>query len=182
MSKYHRGCCAVTTTASIGNCSRTPSTLGIENINLNSFRRRLVEKRIEKKEVLDECRNVEEYLVKRLNWNETQTLKFRTAYPALFKYSVLKLREHIDYLLNETPYTIDDINGHIFIFRRNLLEIKCRINEFNSLNCSPKIFHLSSDRNSYLKKIEKLCKDTENGEEKFKLIEERVREQKSKGK
>lgn len=120
--------------------------------------------------------------MKRLNWSESQTLKFRTVYPALFKYSVLKLHEYIDYLLNETPYTVDDINGHIFILRRSLLEIKCRINEFNSLNCLPKFVYLSSDRNSYLKKIAKLCKDTENGMEKFKLIEERVREQKSKGK
>lgn len=152
------------------------------SVHLNWFCRRLVEKRIAKKEILDECEDVEEYLMKRLNWSEKQTQKFRVAFPVLFKYSVLKLREYIDYLLNETPYTIDDINGHIFIFRCNLLEIKCRINEFNSLNYSPKLFLLASDRNTYLKKVEKLCKDTVNGMTIYRSIERRVRERKSKGK
>lgn len=137
---------------------------------------------MEKKAILDECEDVEEYLIKRLNWSEEQTQKFRVAYPVLFKSSVLKLREYIDYLLNETRYTIDDINGHIFIFRRNLHEIKCRINEFNSLNYSPKLYLLASDRNTYLKKIKKLCKNTEHGMAKYSLIERRLRDEKSMGK
>lgn len=143
----------------------------------------MVEQRIEKKEILDDCNDVEEYLSKRLNWDEKQLMKFKTAFPVLFKYSVHKLREHIDYLLNETPYTIDEINGHIFIFRCNLLEIKCRIKEVHSLNYDAKLFVIASDRKTYLNKIKKLCRDTENGMKRFEMIERRVRKQKvSKGK
>lgn len=138
----------------------------------------MVEQRNEKKEILEDCEGAEQYLTKRLNWSEKQLTKYKIAYPVLFKTSVLKLNEHIDYLLNETSYTIDDINGHIFIFQCNLLEVKCRIKDMSMLNYTPKLYIIASSRNTYLKKIKKICRDVENGMEKYKLIERRVREQK----
>lgn len=135
----------------------------------------MVEQRNEKKDILEECEGAEQYLTKRLNWSEKQLANYKIAYPVLFKISVLKLNEYIEYLLNETSYTIDDINGHIFIFRCNLLEVKCRIEEMKTLDHTPKLYLVASSRSTYLRKIKKLCRDVENGMEKYKLIERRVR-------
>lgn len=128
---------------------------------------------------MDDCNSVEEYLTKRLNWNESHLAKFKTAFPVLFKFSVHKLSEHIDYLLNEASYTTDDINGHIFILRCSLTEIKCRLHELNALNYRPKLYLLASTRRSYLDKIKVLCREAENGMRKYEKIESRVRAQKS---
>lgn len=139
----------------------------------------MVEQRRKKNEILDNSKDVAEYLTKRLNWSEVQLEKFKDSFPGLFKHSVLKLNEQIEYLVNEAHYTVDDINGHIFIFRCNLLETKCRMNELESLGCRPKLAFVADDRKVYLKKVEKLCRKTENGLVKFQLIEKRVREQKA---
>lgn len=165
--------------ASIGNSPLPYLIHLLHHLSSFSIYRRLVEQRKHKNEILDDSKDVAEYLTKKLNWSEDQLEKFKHSYPALFKKSVLKLDEQIEFLVNEALYTIDEINEHIFIFRNSLLETKCRINELDSLGFRLKLSFVADDRKDYLKKIESLCQTTENGMAKFQLIEKRVREQKS---
>lgn len=165
--------------ASIGNSSLPyPIHLLLHLFSISIYRR-LVEQRKKENEILEDSKDVAEYLMKKLNWSEEQLGKFNDSYPGLFRRSVLKLSEQIEYLVNEALYTVDEINEHIFIFRCNLLETKCRINELDSLGFRQKLALIADDREVYLRKVERLCRKIENGTAKFQLIEKRVREQKA---
>lgn len=105
----------------------------------------------------------------------------KSAFPVMFKYSAIKVKNHVDFLLNDTYFTIDDINQHIFVLRRNLDELKCRLNELTSLDYVPELFEICYDKKRYLKVAEKACRNSTlaNSLDKFQTIEKRIKLRKS---
>lgn len=142
----------------------------------------MVEERNEKMKALDECKDVKEYLRKRLVWTEEEMENIQRVYPFLFKVSILKLSKMLDFLLNEAAYTADEIRKQIPIFSRSLSEINCRFNEYKSLNHRPTMTELRCTPETYLGRIKKLCQTQKDGMAVFKSIESRLHERKTSSK
>lgn len=143
---------------------------------------RMVEERNEKMKALDKCKDVKEYLSKRLAWTKEDMENIQRVYPFLFKVSILKLSKMLDFLLNEAAYTADEITKQIPIFSRSLSEINCRFNEYKSLNHRPTMTGLRCTPETYLGRIKKLCQTQKDGMAVFKLIESRLHERKTSSK
>lgn len=84
----------------------------------------------------------------------------------------------MDYLLNETHFTIEDINSNVAVFRTNLDELKLRINELTAIGLKPrKLYSICLDRKRYLEMVGKFCrkKNCPVAFETFKSIEKRIK-------
>lgn len=87
----------------------------------------------------------------------------------------------MDFFLDEVDYSVDDINTHLYIFRRNLNEVKKREREMNEVNMHSKKLRLGlmqKSRKNYLDYIVNYCKknmENENIAEKVRSIEERIK-------
>lgn len=102
-------------------------------------------------------------------------------------YSCLfQIREHLDYLLNETDFTTEDITNSLYILNKSLDEIKARVNEITQIggHKNSKLFTLANiyqGKNRYLKLIKNYC-DTSlrgvAGEKAFATIEIRIKQEK----
>jgi len=137
-----------------------------------------VARQIEEKETLGESSTTLDYLADRLNWDETAKVKAVKYYPPLGKCSVLKVKRHLDYLLNETHFTIADISSNVSIFKTKLDELKLRMNELNAIGITPtKLYQICLAKKNYLEMIGKFCKKNESQKtfDLFKSIEKRIK-------
>lgn len=131
---------------------------------------------------LDKCEDIKNFLAERLAWSDEQTTKYQNTYPRLFNINISKLSETLDFLLNEASYTTDLVNGYLSIFNCDLLEVKCRLREYKSLNHQPKLYMLMQSPSKYLRQIKKICDAKDGGDAAYDTIEIRVCERKAKSK
>ncbi|XP_031621664.1 uncharacterized protein LOC116339767 [Contarinia nasturtii] len=126
------------------------------------------------------------YLAHRLNWTSANLKFAQHKYSKLNKSSLSKIKGHLDYILNETNFTANDITNSLFILNKSLDEIKARINEMTEIGAQSdlKLFTLAaiySGKNIYLKRIKNYC-DTklpgDAGEKAFAAIEMRIKQDK----
>ncbi|XP_037049340.1 transcription termination factor, mitochondrial-like isoform X2 [Bradysia coprophila] len=137
-----------------------------------------VAKRVDEKTVLGECADTVDYIAKRLNWDAAAKRKALKTYPPLVKCSVTKVKNHLDYLLNETHFTIDDINSTMAVFRTKLDELKLRMGELAAIGLVPrKLYSICLDKRSYLDMVWRFCerKNRPAAFELYKSIEKRVK-------
>lgn len=139
------------------------------------------------KEILDDCSSTFDYISKRLNWDQADQEKALKRYPTIVKCHVTKVIEQkafalfisliikkkirvipndlnfqakklIDYLLNETHFTEDDITSCPRVFSHSVETLENRMKELQSIGLKPnRLYTICLDRKSYLKFIEKHC-------------------------
>lgn len=88
------------------------------------------------------------------------------------------MKAHLDYLLNETHFTTEDINSNVSVFRSNLDELQLRMNELASVGLIPgKLYFICLDRKRYLEMVGKFCtsKNCPDTLEGFRSIEKRIK-------
>lgn len=88
------------------------------------------------------------------------------------------MKAHIDYLLNETHFTIEDISSNVSVFRTNLDELKIRMNELTAIGLIPrKLYSICLAKRMYLEMVGKFCrkKNCLVASETFKSIEKRIK-------
>lgn len=112
---------------------------------------------MEEKSALGEADNVAEFLSLQFGWDEQTLQSKKIAYPFLFKASVVKIQNHLNFLLNEANYTIEDINATLSIFQTKYDELKVRFFEMTEMNHRPKLYELKLSRTLYLRKIKIIC-------------------------
>lgn len=84
----------------------------------------------------------------------------------------------LDYLLNETNFTIDDINSYLTVFTASTDELRLRMNELTAIGFVPhRLYMICTHRTRYLEMVERFCvnKNCPDAFESFKLIEKRVK-------
>lgn len=75
--------------------------------------------------------------------------------PIIFYFQAKKL---IDYLLNETHFTEDNISSYPRVFSNSVETLENRMKELQSVELKPKrLYIICLDRKNYLKFIEKHC-------------------------
>lgn len=166
---------------------------------------RFIEKCIEEKKSLGESTNTVDYVAKRLNWDETAKQRALKQYPPLSKCSVLKVKlrlgifspyyqwsihqflfvsltqvkAHLDYILNETHFTVKDINSTLSVFRCNLGELQLRINELGKIGFTPtKLYQICLSKSQYLEMVAKFIatkNKTPDSVKTFMSIEKRIK-------
>lgn len=90
------------------------------------------------------------------------------------------MKAHLDYLLNETHFTAEDISSNVSVFRRNLDELKLRMDELASIGLIPeKLYFICLDSKRYLERVGKFCtkKKCPVTLNRFKSIEKRIKNQ-----
>lgn len=88
------------------------------------------------------------------------------------------MKAHLDYLLNETHFTSEDISSHVSVFGRNLDELKLRLNELHAIGLIPrKLYLLCLDSKRYLEMVGKFFREKNCPiiSFKFKSIEKRIK-------
>ena len=88
------------------------------------------------------------------------------------------MKAHLDYLLNETHFTAEDINSNVAVFRTNLDELKLRMDELASIGLIPeKLYFICLDRKRYLERVGRFCmkKNCPVTLNKFRSIEKRIK-------
>ncbi|KAJ6625704.1 Transcription termination factor, mitochondrial, partial [Pseudolycoriella hygida] len=127
---------------------------GIENISSwmlvrdETTMEKVAARVVEEKQSLGDSNEIIDYLAKRLNWDKATEERVLRYHPPLAKCSVVKVKKHLDYLLNETHFTVDDINSNPAVFRSNLNELKLRINELREIGVVPKkLYTISLSQN-----------------------------------
>lgn len=92
-------------------------------------------------------------------------------YSILFNYSVKRVHDHLDFLLNEAKYTADEVNANIFILHKRPEDIRTRFMEMSKLNHRPKLYELQLSQMRYLKRIKTIYKKNPS-EENLRLFNE----------
>lgn len=92
-----------------------------------------------------------------------------------------KIKEHLDYLLNETRFNAEEIPKCLNIFNKNLDDLKARVDELSKIGAPVTIQALIKSKTEYLKHAKMFC-DEENDENKTTLlaIEKRLKSSKRK--
>lgn len=82
-----------------------------------------------------------------------------------------QMKEHLDYFLNETQFSAQDITHFPYIFNRNIDEIKLRVVEMKRIGAPITLPMLYQGKTKYLKYIQKYCATPDD----FRIIENRLR-------
>lgn len=93
-----------------------------------------------------------------------------------------QLKEHLDYLLNETNFTADDLLYFPYIFARSVDEIKARIKEMTRIGAPITLPMIYQGKTRYLKFIRQYCTtklEDKPGDLAYATIEDRVKRQKT---
>lgn len=85
-----------------------------------------------------------------------------------------KIKEHLDYLLNESRFNAKDIPKCLYIFKRSLDDLKARVDELTRIGAPITIGVLHKNKTEYLKYVKKFC-DDENDEHKVVLLAIEIR-------
>lgn len=80
-----------------------------------------------------------------------------------------KVKEHLDYLLNETRFDKKDIPKCLNILSKNLDDLKARVNELSELGAPITITALTKSKTQYLKYVKTFCNE-ENDEHRVILL------------
>lgn len=84
----------------------------------------------------------------------------------------------LDFLLNETHFTEDDISSCPRVFRNSLKTLQTRLNELASVEYKPnRLYIICLDRRRYLQFVEKHCQSINNANVwcKFREIEKSIK-------
>ncbi|XP_031635754.1 transcription termination factor, mitochondrial-like [Contarinia nasturtii] len=139
----------------------------------------IIKRHAEQKDLLDDCSNAIEYLAKHLDWDRKTTQKALKSCPTLVKCNIIKIQKHLDFLLNETHFTKEDITSYPRVFNNSLETLRVRFNELAAIKCHPKrVYVICLEKKRYLEMIEKHCQsvDDKNVWEHFRKIEKRLKE------
>ncbi|XP_055301881.1 transcription termination factor, mitochondrial-like [Sitodiplosis mosellana] len=139
----------------------------------------MIERQEKQRELLNGCGNAIDYIGKRLNWDEKTKISALKSCPALAKCNMTKIRQQLDFLLNETHFTEDDISSYPRVFTNSLKKLRTRMNELATVKYKAKrLYIICLERKRYLEIIEKHCQciDDENVWINFREIEKRIKE------
>lgn len=94
-------------------------------------------------------------------------------------YMCIQVRNLLDFLLDDTHFTEDDITSYPRVFTNSLEKLKSRLDELATVNYIPRrLYIICLERKRYMEMIEKHCTDMGdvNIWNNFRKIERRIKE------
>lgn len=85
-----------------------------------------------------------------------------------------KIKEHLDYLLNEVRFDVKEISKRLYIFEKSLNEIKARVDELPKIGAPITVEALNKHKAHYMKYVKEYCNE-ENEEHKTILLDIEIR-------
>ncbi|XP_031636836.1 uncharacterized protein LOC116349497 isoform X2 [Contarinia nasturtii] len=132
-----------------------------------------LERRLEEKKSLDGFANSMDYLSNRLGWSENDLKDALKRDFSLKQSSALKIKTHLDFWQSEVGLTANIITNSLYIFHRNVEEMKLRLCEMRKIRAPIKLRRITGTKTVYLKYIRRYAT-----EEDFSIIEARIKQKK----